>query len=270
MPFGAQEVAGLIRQPTSIDDKYARGVLGLVAGSERYPGAAVLAAEAAVRTGVGMVRLVAPKRVTDLVLSRRPEVVPTPGRVHAWVLGPGLAAEDRGPSLRRTLDAAIADSVPVVLDAGALDRARQIGARAILTPHAGELARLLGDVTRAEVEREPERWARAAHELTGATVVLKGSTTVVVDAQGVQHVPVPTHWLATAGSGDVLAGVLGALLATHAVRQEASGLELGAAAVWLHGRAAELASGGGPIAALDVAEHMPAAIRAVLERVSRA
>ena len=139
-------LARLLRAPGGADHKYTRGVVGAWAGSLAYPGAAVLTCSAAVRAGAGMVRLTAPRRVTDLVLARRPEVVPAPGRAQALVLGPGTDPADapRAVELRRALDAAARDFLPAVIDAGALgllpaamaDGARP-GAVHVLTPHAG-------------------------------------------------------------------------------------------------------------------------------------
>ncbi|MFC7430260.1 MULTISPECIES: NAD(P)H-hydrate dehydratase [unclassified Agrococcus] len=269
--FSRASAAALLRAPTATDDKYARGVVGLVTGSHAYPGAAVLGVEAAHRAGAGMVRHVGPRRVADLVLARRPETVVQGGRVQSWVLGSGTDPTVRSTSLRAVLHDALAAGVPVVLDAGALDLARLGDAPRLLTPHAGELRTLLGavgvDVDREDVEAEPERWAREAAARTGATVLLKGARTIVTDGRRALVVEAPTHWLATAGTGDVLAGLAGALLAAHAdaVADEAGMLvDLGAAAAWLHGEAAARASGGGPLVALEVAERVAGVVRDLL------
>jgi hydroxyethylthiazole kinase-like uncharacterized protein yjeF len=275
--WSAEAARAWLRAPTASDDKYARGVVGLVTGSHAYPGAAVLGVEAAHRTGAGMVRHVGPRRVSDLVLARRPETVVQAGRVQAWVLGSGMDPADRSPSLRAVLDDALADGAAVVLDAGVLDlasRGRQHahadGAR-LLTPHAGELRTLLTasgvDVERADIERDPEHWARVAARSTGATVLLKGATTVVTDGDRVATVEAPTHWLATAGTGDVLAGIAGALLASHADAVERDSqilVDLGATAAWVHGEAAARASAGGPLVALEVAEHVATVVAELL------
>lgn len=255
--------AAHLRAPTATDDKYARGVVGLVTGSHDYPGAAVLGVEAAHRAGAGMVRHVGPRRVADLVLARRPETVAQAGRVQAWVLGSGTDPSARSASLRAVLHVALTGAQPVVVDAGALDLARVGDAPRLLTPHAGELRTLLGglgvELERADVEAEPERWAREAAARTGATVALKGARTVVTDGARAVSVEAPTHWLATAGTGDVLAGIAGALLAAHAdaVLDEPGMLvDLAATAAWLHGEAAARASAGGPLVALEVAERV--------------
>ncbi|WP_369824614.1 NAD(P)H-hydrate dehydratase [Cellulosimicrobium sp. CUA-896] len=162
--------------------------------------------------------------------------------------------------------------VAAVVDAGALSLLpERCPPSVVLTPHAGELATLLGargeDVSRADVDAEPLRWARRAHELTGATVLLKGSATLVVGPGVVYAQADASPWLATAGAGDVLAGVLGVLLATHAERvlaEPGAAAELAAAAALVHGLAAERANPGGPVAALDVAAQVPRVVAELL------
>jgi NAD(P)H-hydrate repair Nnr-like enzyme with NAD(P)H-hydrate dehydratase domain/NAD(P)H-hydrate repair Nnr-like enzyme with NAD(P)H-hydrate epimerase domain len=269
------DVAALWPVPGPADQKYSRGVLGVVAGAPAYPGAAVLTVSAAALAGVGMVRYVGPSAVARSVLAARPEVVAGDGRVQAWLLGPGVDPGHAKQARRLTdaLDAALAAGLPAVLDAGALALApRELAPWCVLTPHAGELATLLGrlgeDVERAAVEAEPLRWARRAHELTGATVLLKGSTTVVVGAGGAVYAQADAPgWLATAGSGDVLAGVLAALLAGRAadvLDDPPLAAALAAAAALVHGRAADVAVPGGPVTALAVAHAVPATVAGLL------
>ncbi|MBW0254365.1 bifunctional ADP-dependent NAD(P)H-hydrate dehydratase/NAD(P)H-hydrate epimerase [Cellulomonas sp. PS-H5] len=269
------DVAALWPVPGPEDHKYSRGVLGVVAGTPAYPGAAVLTVSAAALSGVGMVRYVGPSAVARSVLAARPEVVAGTGRVQAWLLGPGVDPGHAKQARRVTgaLQAALAEGLPTVLDAGALALApRELAPWCVLTPHAGELATLLGrlgeDVERAAVEAEPLRWARRAHELTGATVLLKGSTTVVVGAGGAVYAQADAPgWLATAGAGDVLAGVLGALLAGRAadvLDDPPLAAALAAAAALVHGRAAEEAVPGGPVTALGVAHAVPATVAGLL------
>ncbi len=250
------DIDAALPPPPPESDKYRRGVVGLVAGSDTYPGAAVLCAGGALRGGVGMVRYVGPERAGDLVLRRWPEVVVGTGRVQAWVVGSGLG--DSPESVERAREA-LGSGLPAVVDADGLRHAEpHRAAPTLLTPHAGELARLLG-ADRADVEAHRLHWARVAAERWGAAVLLKGSTTVVAAPDGAARVnPTGTSWLATAGSGDVLAGLAGALLAR--------GLEpfdAGSVAAWLHGLAARIAADGAPITPVDVLEALPAARRRV-------
>ena len=319
----------VVPEPGANDHKYTRGVVGLWAGSETYPGAAVLAASGAVLAGAGMVRLTAPRRVEDLVLAARPEVVPAAGRSQALVLGPGVDPADtvRADELREVLRPTLAPArdsgggrvadgartgeeaadsaagaapagAPVVVDAGALsiltellDEGLRCTPRHVLTPHAGEAAALLTALADSEtpegtdrqwnrerVEAHPAHAVREICRLSGATVLLKGATTLIA----APHHPLVSvdsgpGWMATAGSGDVLAGVLGAVLAGAAAlwEREVGGAAAGAdsaqgvlvesvaAGVRLHALAGAYAAampgagvvgaGGHPVAALDIA-----------------
>lgn len=263
------DAAGVLRVPTSADHKYSRGVLGVRTGSDRYPGAAVLGVEAAWRTGVGMVRYLGAEHPSRLVLAARPETVVADGRVQAWLIGSGTDAADRSDADTSALRGVLAGDVPVVVDAGALDLVPGAHAPVIVTPHDREhvvLRRVLGLPDPGE-----DRVAAAAEtaQALGGVVVLKGATTVVVDADGWNTVvDSGTPWLATAGTGDVLGGAVGAVVAASAERT----FPLAAAAataVWLHGRAGSLAAAalgprGGPITALDVAGMLPAAVAEAL------
>jgi len=267
-PFDAEDARARIAVPGPDDDKYSRGVLGLVTGSDRYPGAAVLGVEAALHTGAGMVRYLGPAVPTDLVLQRRPEAVVADGAVQAWVLGSGQDAAERDEATAGRLARALAQPVPVVLDGGALDLAAEATGPAVLTPHAGELARMLG-CARADVLADPDSAAVTAARDTGAVVLLKGHRTVVAMADGVRHeVVAPTTWLATAGSGDALAGILGALVATHPRELAADPGELpalAATACVLHGLAAERAGGGGPFTVLELCAALPAVVARLID-----
>ena len=329
----APDVGTLLPQPGGDSDKYRRGVAGIVAGSERFTGAAALAVGGAIRGGAGMVRLVSAAPAVAVVRLLWPEAVITvtgqdipagedvhaAGRVQAWVVGPGMGTDDQA---RDRLAAVLASDVPVLVDADGLTLlAAHQGLLSrdpptLLTPHAGELGRLLG-VDPADVESRRLEHARKAAASLGATVLLKGSTTVIATPDGrsaasqgrtsqgetgqdgdsrddlppVRVNPTGTSWLATAGTGDVLSGLAGSLLA--------QGLEVGeaaAAAAYLHGLAARLAAAGAgarpapavepssggwditnledpragyaeaPIGAADVVGALPDAIRSVRRR----
>ncbi|MGW2643177.1 NAD(P)H-hydrate dehydratase [Streptomyces sp. NPDC001348] len=256
------DVAGLLPRPAAESDKYRRGVVGIAAGSARYPGAAVLAVSGALRGGAGAVRYVGP--AGNAVIARFPETLVSDqgphkaGRVQAWVVGPG-AGDDAG-----TVAEVLAADVPVLVDADGLrladrDAVRARTAPTLMTPHAGEAAALLG-VAREDVEGARLEAVRKLALLYGATVLLKGSTTLVADAGGgpVRVNATGTPWLATAGSGDVLSGLAGSLLASGL-----QALDAGSAAAYLHGLAGRYAADGAPAGAHDVAAAIPEAWRDV-------
>ncbi|MFJ3665574.1 NAD(P)H-hydrate dehydratase [Streptomyces sp. NPDC090106] len=256
------EVAGLLPVPGAASDKYRRGVVGIAAGSARYPGAAVLAVAGALRGGAGAVRYVGP--AGDAVLARFPETLVSAGgpgragRVQAWVAGPG-AGDDAS-----AVDEVLTADVPVLIDADGLrladrDAVRRRTAPTLMTPHAGEAAALLG-VAREEVEAARLAAVRELAGRYGATVLLKGSTTLVADPDGgaVRANATGTAWLATAGSGDVLSGLAGSLLASGLSARDA-----GSAAAYLHGLAGRFAADGAPVGAQDVAEAVREAWRDV-------
>ncbi|HJD82943.1 bifunctional ADP-dependent NAD(P)H-hydrate dehydratase/NAD(P)H-hydrate epimerase [Kitasatospora aureofaciens] len=268
------DAAALLPLPGAESDKYRRGVVGVAAGSARYPGAALLAVAGALRGGAGAVRYVG--TAAEEVVRRFPETLVTEGgpagagRVQAWVVGPG-----GGEGARQALTEALASDVPVLVDADGLTELGRLGpdalagrtAPTLLTPHTGEAARLLagaeGGAPPAAEELAAARLATARRLAAAyrATVLLKGSTTVVADPGGAVRVnPTGTSWLATAGSGDVLAGLAGSLLATGLSPLDAASL-----AAYLHGLAAREAAGdpGAPVTALAVAGALPTAWRAV-------
>ncbi|MBO9578245.1 MAG: NAD(P)H-hydrate dehydratase [Microbacteriaceae bacterium] len=276
----AADAAAWITAPREDDDKYARGVVGFATGSFRYPGAAVIGVDAAIHTGVGMVRYSGPESVGRLVLERRPEAVLEPGQAQAWVLGSGMDSEPgqgraRMFMIENGMGSGLSpkDGTAFVLDAAAIGVSPTDLGPTIATPHAGELARLLG-ATRAEILAEPVDAAMAGAAMLDAVVLLKGATTYIALGRRAIAVHDGTPWLATAGSGDALAGVLGALIATRAARQPIdleSLMWLGATAALVHGRAARLAagcapdgSGGGPFPVLDLNRRLPDAVRQVL------
>ncbi|MFG2455407.1 NAD(P)H-hydrate dehydratase [Streptomyces sp. M41(2017)] len=258
------DVAARLPRPGAASDKYRRGVVGIAAGSARYPGAAVLAVSGALRGGAGAVRYVGP--AADAVIARFPETLVSgegpakAGRVQAWVVGPGIG--DDATSVAEVLAA----DVPVLVDADALrladrETVRARSAPTLLTPHAGEAAALLG-VAREAVEEARLASVRELAGLYGATVLLKGATTLVAGPVGgpVRVNATGTAWLATAGSGDVLSGLAGSLLASGL-----SALDAGSVAAYLHGLAGRFAADGAPAGAHDVAAAVPEAWRDVTD-----
>lgn len=248
------DVARLLPRPGPHAHKYTRGVVGVRAGSAAYPGAALLCVAGAACGLAGMVRYVGDAAVADRVRAARPEVVGD-GRVQAWVVGSG-SHDDAEEAVRAAMD----DDVPLVVDADALAYADLVAGRpAVLTPHAGELAGMVG-VERAAIEAAPLRHARAAAETYRTTVLLKGRHTLVAEpGRPVRVTTSGTPWLATAGAGDVLSGVIGALLASGLTPYDAASV-----GSWLHGAAATLAARRGPIVAGDVARTIPAVVESLL------
>ena len=278
------DITGLLPRPGAESDKYRRGVLGLLAGSDRFTGAVLLATGGAVHGGAGMVRVVTADVAAVLVRQAWPETVITVrpdeadwdltgsvGRVQAWVAGPGMGTD---PDAAARLAPILRTDLPVLVDADGLTILSQVPrllprqAPTLITPHAGELARLLGTEPAQVEARRLEHARRAAGEL-GVTVLLKGSTTVIAppgDAPVLVN-PTGTPWLATAGSGDVLSGLAGALLA-----QGLAPARAGLAAAYLHGLAGRLAAAGpddagapgeAPIGASDLVRALPAAFRSL-------
>ena len=238
--------------PGPDDHKYRRGYVALLAGA--MPGASALAAAAAARSGAGYVRLFAPGEVAGTPSA----VVQSPGaeyapdeRIGCLVIGPGLGL---GEEAAQRLAQVAAGATPLVIDADALtllSRAPlpRFGVAPILTPHEGEFERRFGKLDGSKVER-----ARKAAHRSGAVILLKGADTVVAAPDGRAAIAPPApHWLASAGTGDVLAGVVAAMRAAGRDPFEAA-----CAGAWLHARAAELA--GPALIADDLVAHLPAAV----------
>jgi hydroxyethylthiazole kinase-like uncharacterized protein yjeF len=271
------DVGRLWPVPGPSSDKYSRGVVGIVAGTPTYPGAAVLSVLGALGAGPGMVRYVGPPEVQALVHAAAPEAVTAEGQVQAWVCGSGFDPSSRAKGVaeqKHHVEEALATDLPVVVDAGALELVDRREAPTLLTPHAGELARLLtrldagpdgpGEVTRDQVTAAPLAHARAAAERTGCTVLLKGSHTLVVSpdaSRAVRSQADAPAWLATAGAGDVLGGLLGTLLAAGL-----DPLDAGALGALVHGVAADGANPGGPVRITDVARRIPKTVATLLRR----
>ncbi len=246
-----------------------RGAVRLVAGSVGMTGAARLAARAAMRAGAGIVHLSSPGTlVADAPVEVVQRPVPMVGwvatvldsldRFHALVVGPGLGRDDAATAETRRL--VVEAALPAVVDgdglfamawnaegAAALLRRRH-SVPTVLTPHDGEFALLMGAAPGADRLVAARRLAAD----TGCVVLLKGPATVVADPEGTTLVVTTgDRRLATAGTGDVLAGIIGALLA-----QGMGAVQAAAAGAWLHGHAARLAPATGMVAG-DIADHLP-------------
>jgi hydroxyethylthiazole kinase-like uncharacterized protein yjeF len=253
------DAAARLASPSATDDKYSQGVVGIVAGSATYPGAGVLCTGAALRTRPGLVRYAG--TAADGVRAAWPEAIVTDGRpgdagrVQSWVVGPGMGTD---AAARSVLAEVLATDLPVVVDADALtllaEDPRPVRGRSaptLLTPHDREFARF-----GTEVGADRVAAARRLAADLGCAVLLKGEATVVADAGGAAFVNgTGTPWLATAGTGDVLSGIAGAVLATGL-----SGVEAGAFAAHLHGRAGQLAAQRGPLIAGDLVRRLPEAV----------
>lgn len=273
--WSARATKRCIIVPSELDNKYSRGVLGVITGSARYPGAAVLTTAAASATGVGLIRFHSNSGLAHLVLHNNPEAVVQPGKVTAWLAGSGVERKrmtDFTTWLRhRWFTLLPKQSVPTILDAGAMYLAGRLQQPTVITPHAGELSRLLKDkgvdVTSEAIEGNPKKWAVIASEKLDVVVLLKGSHTVVADGAQLIELPIATPWLATAGSGDVLSGILGALVATNYIEilnDRFRLAEVSASAAFIHNSAALLASRDAPISATKIIEFIPDAIRKII------
>jgi hydroxyethylthiazole kinase-like uncharacterized protein yjeF len=272
----ARDTAKCIITPSDLDHKYSRGVLGVITGSAKYPGAAVLTTAAASATGIGMIRFHSSSGLAHLVLHSTPSVVVQPGKVTAWLIGSGIEAKkysDITTWLRhRWFKLATLQSVPTVLDAGALHMAGSLEQPTVITPHSGELSKLLisrGISVSAEaIEGNPKKWVQEAADTLGVTVLLKGTTTYVANDAVLIQLPTATPWLATAGSGDVLAGIIGSLVATNTVEilNDYNHLAaVAASAAFIHARAADAASNGGPINAEAIINSIPSVISRIIK-----
>ena len=291
--FDPQSAREFLFVPSADEDKYRRGVVGVVAGSDAYPGAGLLTTFAASNTGVGMVRLNSTRRVEDLVLHYAPGVVTVGGRIQSGVIGPGCTNE-RYEDCRELAQFCIESKLPLVIDAGALDLVKGLRdyadahsrslSRTILTPHHGEAARLLTQLgstrSRADIDADPATSAKELASLTGAIILLKSSTTLCSylrheqgnRRQEILSIPQETPWAGVAGSGDVLAGTVAGIAAGFQARaerrqgnpsiSEAECATLASLGAWVHAQAAFRAGVGSqghvhPIQAIDIARALP-------------
>ena len=240
--------------PAASAHKYSRGFVGIIGGA--MAGASLLAARAAMPLA-GYVALSHAKRIgPDALVHRRWDDLASDARVGALLIGPGLGRDDKA---RTKLEAVLETSHALVLDADALvllsapDRLLRRGGRSILTPHGGEFDTVFGKSDASKIER-----TRAAARASGAAVIFKGSDSVIAAPDGrVAVAPPAPGWLASAGTGDVLAGIASAMLASGMDSFEAA-----CAAVWLHADTARRAGPG--LMADDLPRHVPAALASCL------
>lgn len=254
--------AELLRAPSASSNKYNRGVVGFVTGSEQYPGAALLGINAAFELEVGMACYLGPKMVGELILSARPETVLGIDKANSFVIGSGIVGQNPGEQ-GQNIEYALRQSVPSVLDAGSLELVDfgSLSAPAILTPHIGEAERLfarLGHSRKAkDIEGNPQASAQELADLTGQVVLLKGSISVlaVSGLVPIESGPGSPH-LATAGTGDVLAGMIGTLaakyIAGHGKLNHFVLRDIALLATQLHSEAAEIAAAKGEYGASAV------------------
>jgi len=267
--------------------KGAFGRVLVVAGSVGFTGAAALAAMSALRSGAGLVYLATPSSLNDVLEAKLTEVITvplpeTPGRsissdavpalrsmlesVDALAVGPGLSRDRSTAEMVRELVSEL--HVPCVVDADGLNAltldivaGRRGDSPFVLTPHPGEMGRLMG-LSASEVQSRRENVAREAAEGTRASVVLKGAATVCSDPSGELYLnPTGNSGLATAGTGDVLTGAIAALLAGGC-----DGLTAGAVGAFVHGLAGDIAAGrvgARGMVAGDVLHHVPEALRVI-------
>jgi hydroxyethylthiazole kinase-like uncharacterized protein yjeF len=266
-----EDVAEWWPQPGPGDDKYTRGVVGVATGSATFPGAAMLSTAGALAGPAGMVRYAGAG--FEAVRNRYPSVIPTErvadaGRVQAWACGCGLGTDERAATeLRAVLDSGVpacldADALTLLAEGSAVDELRGRPAPTVLTPHDREFARL-NDGHEPGADRVGATLRLAAR--TGAVVLLKGDRTIIGTPEGDAYVnPTGTPALATAGTGDVLAGLLGSLLAAGLPPERAA-----LAAAYAHGLAGRYAAESGPVTSADVADALrPTLARAGMWRMS--
>ena len=272
----ARDTKKCIVIPSDLDHKYSRGTLGVITGSAQYPGAAVLTSRAAIATGLGVLRFHSSSGLAHLVLHATPEALVQPGKVDAWIAGSGISDKrfsDYTTWLRhRWFKLIKLQTVPTVLDAGALYLAGKLSQPTLITPHAGELAKLLTrrgiSVTSEAIESDPRKWAVKASEFLGVIVLLKGAFTVVANGKDLIELPKATPWLATAGSGDVLTGIIGALVATNYIEilNDPNHLsKVAASGAFIHNLAAVTVSKDAPISATSIIEFIPVTLQKILK-----
>ena len=273
--FSGEDARSFLVFPDASSNKYSRGVAGLLTGSHRFPGAGVLSSKGALRSGAGFCRYMGEGQFCNsLVLGSCPEIVMGEGICDSFLMGSGISDifHDSRSDLAKRI---FADSSMyrrergwLVLDAGGMDLILDSSPAVptVITPHSGELQRLLKkkgvEVEVQTILKDPVHFAKLASGLFSCAVLLKGSCTVVADGNFVEEVNADCHFLACAGTGDVLAGFLAGFLASYKPEGKEEFVKACAAAVYLHNLSAKIASKsfegpGHPIIASDVADNLP-------------
>lgn len=237
--WNEQKCKPYLEKPIASSNKYRRGVLGCVTGDRKYPGAALITSAAALATGVGMVRFLGPRNIRKQVIQFRPAVVLAQGRVDALLIGSGLQLN---AFKRLKINRLLKLDVPKLLDASAITYAKKRPKLTIITPHYGELSKLM-NIESTVIESDPAYYATKCAKEFELTVLLKGHVTIAATSSRTIQLPPAPATLATAGTGDVLAGILGALLAiNHEKINETNLIEVGATASLIHSNSAMSAS----------------------------
>ncbi|MDR1033915.1 MAG: NAD(P)H-hydrate dehydratase [Bifidobacteriaceae bacterium] len=288
--------SSFFRVPTYLDNKYTRGVVQLVCGSTKYIGAGILTSTASVNSGVGMTYYTGPKKTSELVVLKRPEVVVQPQdkvinkfdvRINVIAVGSGVNFaddDDNEDSLQVNIvkmaleDYSFNPEVLLIVDAGAINVFAEFIARkeiykhsinntVIITPHAKELSdmfRVFGvEASANDIQAHPEHFAKQASELTGAVCLLKGAKTVIASDYDTIALPSSTNWLAQAGTGDVLTGILAGVLAQNIKSVQSNTrafVQYTALSHSIHSVSAALYNPNGPVPAYNIAQTVPQAI----------
>ena len=265
----------MITYPDKDSNKYSRGVAGLLTGSNRFPGAGVLSSKGVLRSGAGFCRYIGESQFCNsLVLNSCPEMVMDVGKCNSFLIGSGIAdilKDPRSDLAKRILSDSSMNRGGrgwLILDAGGMDLILDSSSAVptVITPHSGELQRLFKkrgiEVEAQAILKDPVHFAKLASGLFSCAVLLKGSCTVVADGNFVEEVNADCHFLACAGTGDVLAGFLAGFLASCKPEGKEEFVKACAAAAYLHNLAAKIASEsfegpGHPIIASDVADNLP-------------
>ena len=273
--FSGEDAHSFLIFPDATSNKYSRGVAGLLTGSDRFPGAGVLSSKGALRSGAGFCRYIGESQFCNsLVLNSCSEMVMGVGKCDSFLIGSGISDifhDSRSDlAMRLLVDSSMyrEERGWLVLDAGGMDLILHSppAVPAVITPHSGELQKLLKkkgvEAEAGSILKDPIHFANLASRLFSCAVLLKGATTVVAFKGFSEEVKADCHYLACAGTGDVLAGFLTGFLALTKPKSEREFVRACAAAAYLHNLSAKIASEsfegpGHPIIASDIADNLP-------------